>query len=317
MSLLFDGGTPARMAAALRDGAEAERTWTSLVPIRPGGTRAPLFCVHSYDGQVLPYRLLAHHLGPDQPVYGLQAVGLEGDEEPLADVRAMAARYVAEVRSVQPEGPYALLSICFGIAVALEMGRLLTDAGQEVSHLFVLDSSFEGAPRHAMTSDSERAASGRPESRPLRVLRRIASLDTLRELPAHLAVHGPKVLAPFQQLVTWGRQAAAGPRELREWRAFRACQQAWDAYRPAPYAGPVTLVRSSAWTNRVAKRWHIPVWAELAGGGLTVHAVPGNHEDMLTEPYVQTLAARVRASLQEDGRPRPGTDPGARSLDTA
>ena len=304
MSLLFDGGTPARMAAALQPDAEAAPRWDALVPIQPGGTRMPLYCVHSYDGQVLLYRHLPQYLGPDQPVYGLQAIGLDGDEEPLTDVRDMAARYVEEIRSVQPEGPYALLSICFGIAVALEMARILTEAGEEVAALFSLDSSFNRVlPNHNPSPDRPRPTP--PSRRPLRILWRLTRPETFRELPTHLAVHGRKALASVQRAVTRGRRAAAGPRELREWEILETTQKAWAAYRPTPYAGPVTLMRSSAWSSQVAKQWHLPVWTELARGGLTVHAVPGNHANMLTEPYVQTLAARLRTCLDDVNGARP------------
>jgi non-ribosomal peptide synthetase component F len=47
--------------------------WASLVPIRTEGSRPPLFCVHGGGGGVLSYLRLADYLGPDQPLWGLQA----------------------------------------------------------------------------------------------------------------------------------------------------------------------------------------------------------------------------------------------------
>ncbi|MEM1117839.1 MAG: condensation domain-containing protein [Bacteroidota bacterium] len=306
MSLLLGDGTPAAMAAAL--GTAAPASGAVLVPLAPEGSRAPLFCVHSYDGEALPYLRLAQLLGEDQPVYGLQAVGIDGDGELLTDVRAMAARYVEEIRAVQPEGPYALAAICFGVSVALEMARRLTEAGEEVSHLLAFDSSFntliEGRRPPADGSEAPRAAP--TGSRPVRILKRLARRETLRELPLHIAVQARRARATVHKAAERRRWARAGTRELREWEAMETHLKAWDAYRPTPYPGPVTLLRSSAWSSWDDKWWHVPVWTELAEGGVEVHTVPGNHETMLHEPYVQALADQVRACL--DGAPEAATD---------
>ena len=70
----------------------------------------------------------------------------------------------------------------------------------------------------------------------------------------------------------------------------------------------------SARSSQVAKQWHLPVWTELAQGGLTVHAVPGNHANMLTEPYVQTLAARLRTCLDAVNGACPATADATQSV---
>src|SRR5690348_6743062 len=65
--------------------------WSSLVAIRPGGSRPPLFLMHSHGGNVLEYYALAERLDPDQPVYALQARGLDGLIPKGRSIEEMAA----------------------------------------------------------------------------------------------------------------------------------------------------------------------------------------------------------------------------------
>ncbi len=134
------------LAALLREGAAPSR-WRSLVPIRPQGSRTPLFCVHGGLAGVGSFPLLARQLHPDQPFYGLQWDGLTGDGG-ARTVREMARRYLAEVRDVQPAGPYLLAGHCIGGLVAWEMARQLRAVGEAVAHLFLLDSPNLGSPHY-------------------------------------------------------------------------------------------------------------------------------------------------------------------------
>ncbi|NIP95046.1 MAG: hypothetical protein GWO24_17000, partial [Akkermansiaceae bacterium] len=114
-----------------------------LVPIQTSGSHFPLFCMHS-GGDALLYRGLSRHLGPDFPVYGLQAIGLTDDEKPAESFGDIARPYLEEVRAVQPRGPYHLLGNCFGAAAGLEMAHELQAQGEEVALLVVVDSAAPG-----------------------------------------------------------------------------------------------------------------------------------------------------------------------------
>ena len=74
------------------------QSWSALVPLQPVGNRPPFFCVHAVGGNVLEYYDLAQQMRPDQPFYGLQAVGLDGQQKPLGSIAEMAAQYLREVR---------------------------------------------------------------------------------------------------------------------------------------------------------------------------------------------------------------------------
>jgi aspartate racemase len=95
LSTLFVAPTIEQLAKTLRD--DAGVAWSSLVPIQPHGSKPPLFCVHAAGANVLIYRPMSRHLGDDQPVYALQAQGLDG-REPYRRVEDMAAHYIREVK---------------------------------------------------------------------------------------------------------------------------------------------------------------------------------------------------------------------------
>ena len=137
---LFQAPTVKQLADVLR-----QEGWpvppSSLVAIQPNGSRPPFFCVHGMGGGVLDYADLAQQLGSDQPFYGLQDRGLNGNHEPFTRIEDMAAQYIMEIQILQPEGPYYLGGYCYGGTVAFEMARQLQRQGQQVALLAIMDNS--------------------------------------------------------------------------------------------------------------------------------------------------------------------------------
>ncbi|MEU8806242.1 amino acid adenylation domain-containing protein [Streptomyces violaceoruber] len=110
-----------------------------LLPIRTEGSRPPLFAVHPAGGLSWCYMPLARYVPAGIPVYGLQARGVDGACAPAGSIAEMAADYLEQIRSVQPEGPYHLLGWSYGGVVAHEMAVQLREAGEEVGSLVLLD----------------------------------------------------------------------------------------------------------------------------------------------------------------------------------
>ena len=102
----------------------------ALVPIQTSGNNPPLFVVHLIGGNVLSFAELSKLIGQEQPLYGLQSIGLDGRENPIDNIEEMAARYVEEVQLIQPRGPYFLAGGCMGGIVAFEMAQQLRVQGQ-------------------------------------------------------------------------------------------------------------------------------------------------------------------------------------------
>jgi amino acid adenylation domain-containing protein/FkbH-like protein len=143
VATVFQSPTIEQLAAVIREEIQegSALAGTSLVEIQSRGTRPPLFLVHGAGGGMFwGYVNLSRHLGTDQPVYGLKSRGLDGGEE-LGSIEEMAAKYVADIRALQPRGPYHLGGYCFGGNVALEMARQLQAQGEEVALLALLNCS--------------------------------------------------------------------------------------------------------------------------------------------------------------------------------
>ncbi|MGA5133613.1 amino acid adenylation domain-containing protein [Streptomyces olivoreticuli] len=164
---LFDAPTVADLAERL-DEAEGRRedSLAVLLPLRrvrrssgtplPGDASSPrpLFCVHPAAGVSWVYSGLLRHLPSDQPLYGLQAHGLTQPDAAPASLAEMVEAYLAQIRSVQPEGPYSLLGWSFGAVVAHEMAVRLQEEGQQVDSLVLMDGyPADGIPAERTESE--------------------------------------------------------------------------------------------------------------------------------------------------------------------
>ncbi|WP_430789523.1 amino acid adenylation domain-containing protein [Actinoplanes sp. G11-F43] len=134
-----------------------------LVPLQPAGSRRPLFCVHPGAGMSWGYAGLARRLGPDQPIHGLQTRALTVPGYRAAGVPELAADYLAEIRRVQPHGPYRLLGWSFGGVLAHAMAVALQEAGERVELLAMMDAypvSAEDADREPDPGETMRMLLG-------------------------------------------------------------------------------------------------------------------------------------------------------------
>ncbi|MBT0770871.1 alpha/beta fold hydrolase [Kineosporia sp. J2-2] len=112
----------------------------TLIPLRATGSRPPLFLFTGGGGLGVTLVPLVRHLPDDQPVFALQAYGLEARGIPDWSVEASARRHIKTLRQIQPVGPYFIGGHSFGGVLAMEVAHQLRDAGQEVGLLVVLDS---------------------------------------------------------------------------------------------------------------------------------------------------------------------------------
>jgi nonribosomal peptide synthetase DhbF len=116
--------------------------WNRLVPAQPKGSRIPFFMVAGFmdaDDTLRVLSRLIPHLGLDQPVYGLRPRWLDGHSERYSGAAEIASEFLADLRAVQPKGPYLLGGDCAGGVVAFEMAQELLRLGEEVRLLVMLD----------------------------------------------------------------------------------------------------------------------------------------------------------------------------------
>jgi thioesterase domain-containing protein/acyl carrier protein len=288
LSLLFRVRTIERLARVLREDRPAG--WSSqespLVAIQPAGNRPPFFCVHAVGGNALSYASLAHHLGPEQPFYGLQAQGVDGGEPADDGVEEMASRYLAALRVVQPSGPYRLGGWSMGGLVAHEMARQLRARGEEIALLAMIDTPVP-APASEPESDLDRLAGfaldlGLPLERFGLAREELAGRDREQLL---------------SDLLKWGRASHALPPDLEEphlrrlFAVYEANLRAAALHRPGRFDGRVVLFKAAESSGRDF------AWERFAAGGVEVRNVPGRHHSLVREPDVQGLAAELAAAL--------------------
>ena len=288
LSTLFVSPTIEQLANVLRE-SDAEAAWSSLVPIQPHGSKPPLFCVHAAGANVLIYRPMSRHLGDDQPVYALQAQGLDGRQEPLRRVEDMAVRYVKEIRTFQPDGPYYLLGASFGGLVAYEMAQQLLSQGQKIAFLGLLNTD---CPVYSLGKKFICHLGHLRQRGVLNYSRAVAESVRRRLYLNDGSSDREKLNSEVQSLVPQQADDALV-------QTVAAIFEAEQEYVPAikRYPGKITLF----WANDAPRDFedNRPAWQKVAAGGLEIHVVPGSHTKMREEPHVQTLVEKLRPCLEK------------------
>jgi len=134
---VFAARTPAGVLGQL-DLSSVRGALEVVLPIRAEGDQPAVFCMHPAGGLSWCYSPLAQQVPRGRPIYGLQARGFDGVQEPAGSVREMAADYVAQITEIQQSGPYLLLGWSFGGHTAHEAAVQLRDRGEQVA-LVILD----------------------------------------------------------------------------------------------------------------------------------------------------------------------------------
>ncbi|HEX9736868.1 MAG TPA: alpha/beta fold hydrolase, partial [Thermoanaerobaculia bacterium] len=288
LAAFFRAPTVEQLARLLRQ--HESPSAASLVAIRTGGTRAPLFCVHPAGGNVLSFVALADALGPDQPLYALQSRGLEGGEEPLTRVEEMAARYLAEVRAAVPHGPYNLAGWSFGGLVAFEMARQLRRQGEEVALLALLDTrapgTGEGPAEDVFDDDAFWLADVAG------FLSRLAGREsavTYEELRQAAPAAQVGLFVTRLQEIDFLPPGAGEDQVRRLLRVYKANVRAAAAYEGGPYPGRVTVLRAAA----EERQDEALGWQRFSPEPVEVHDVPGDHVTVLARDNVPALAQRL------------------------
>ncbi|HUR45837.1 MAG TPA: amino acid adenylation domain-containing protein [Candidatus Saccharimonadales bacterium] len=315
VSTIFQYRTVEQLSRLLREEEIAPLKSNSIVEIQPKGTKPPLVFVHGVGGGMFwGYTNLSHCLGPDQPVFAIKSRGMDGEKE-YATMEEMASHYVADLRAMQPEGPYYLGGYCFGGIVAYEMAQQLLAQGQKIGILALINC---GPPNSSYAHF---------HWSPVLMAKFLKNLmfwagNTLRWKPEQrrefLQWKWRVVKRRWASL--WGKKQSNDKKSEVEnfvdLSAYPAEQQRlWQThimalmkYKPQPYPGHITLLRSKghqllcSFDDRYG-------WGEFAMNGVTVRVVSCPHEGILEEPHVAKVAEHLKDLLKVCAPPKNSSSP--------
>ena len=262
-----------------------------MVKIQGGNpVKRPIFLVHPVGGHVYVYRDLAHCLGIEQPVYGLQAQEMDLETPSSIQINQMATRYIQALRTVQSEGPYLLGGSSFGGVVAFEMAQQLHVMGQEIALLALIDAAGPGYMPVEFKDDVDILAyllmvGDNNSSVSAEQIRHLNPDERIKYFLAHGKTANK--LLPNQKL-----------EEFRNFmRMFESNLQALRDYTVKKiYPGKMVFFRA---IEREKFNHSNPErsWFKLVKGGVEVHEVPGNHITMNYLPHVEVMAKQLKAYL--------------------
>ena len=300
LATLLQAPTVADLAEILRRKQWAPH-WGSLVPLRHGGSKPAFFLMHSHGGNVLEYYALVNHLERDQPVYALQARGLDGHVVKDASVEKMASAYLGELRSLQPNGPYFLGGFCFGGLIALEAAQQLIAAGQEVALVVLIQSTHPDAIRFKPTTTVVQRGWYRTTKRIKLELENFSHGGT--KYVADRCRHVWNRARARMTIAFDGMTDKTHPEPLRRPMHYvlevlsLEHRKAMKKYAPSPYGGDVVLFRAKEQLAGLIADESLG-WKDLLRGNLDVCEVPGHQQNLLMEPNVSRLAEELTVRLK-------------------
>jgi amino acid adenylation domain-containing protein len=293
LATLFEHSTIEQLSLRLNVDAKSI-TWDSLVPIKPKGSKMPLYIVHGAGLNVLLFNALAMNMDEEQPVYGLQAKGLNGIDEPLDVMEEIAANYISEIVAQNPTGPYALAGYSLGGTIAYEMARQLMAMGKEVKMLAVFDT-------YAKQTDMYDPFVKRTISRIwLFIMKLLYSFvlfanDPKRTFEYKTLVIKRRIIRLFWRIFKGKEEKQEGffayDNEIDE-----ASAKAKRNYYQKPLNITVDLFRAKKKTFYMADFAYLG-WREFALKGVNVHDIPGEHNTIFAPPNDEKFAVVLQQCL--------------------
>jgi amino acid adenylation domain-containing protein len=293
LSTLFEHSTIEQLAKLLN--TDSKISSDCLVPIKPEGTKVPVFIIHGAGLNVLNFINLCKHFDEDQPVYGIQGIGPNGYDKWYESIEEMAAHYIDAIVKVNPKGPYAIAGFSFGGVVAFEMARQLKEQGKTVSIVALLDSYVDSSYYYASLS--------------LKKLIRYYDinyrrLDYLMEMLTSWKSLKLRINAKKKYLlkIYFGKKDKMTEQEELALEQFieanRMVNVIVDRYHLKPQNFEVDLFRAENDDSYKLDPIHLG-WKKAALKGVTIHNIPGDHLDIVAPPNDKILARMLQEILDK------------------
>jgi thioesterase domain-containing protein len=264
------------------------------IVIHRRGTRQPLFWVQPAREQVT----VLQELDRQQPVYCLYRLKPDPSRPPLTFAE-IAAYHIETIRSLCPQGPYALVGYCICGTIAREMASQLRAQGETVSALIMIDPVDPAISRADVIQEPALFHLGFTFSRLAFHLQKTKQYSAKEKLAygmrsVRIIVDRLKSSLNRRQVQTRGEAAAPLTDSIGE-------VHAGDMFGfinsvPPAYAGSAIILRPAI-SPRRAYEYPNRRWAQLISGGLDVLEVPGDSDSMWLQPDAKGMAERIDSCL--------------------
>lgn len=297
LSALFQHATIEKFAKLLNTENHIESDY--LVPLKPVGSKTPLFIVHGSGLNILNFAHIINHFDEEQPVYGFQGVGPNGYDNWFDSIEAMAAKYIESIIKINPNGPYAIGGFSFGGIVAFEIAKQLKEQGKTVSTIALLDSYVDSSYYYPSLSQKKRARYFDRTHR--RVDYFIQMLTSFKSLKTRL--DSKKV---YLQKKYFGLKEDMTPEETIALEHFIEADgmvsKIVDKYQLIPQDVEVDLFRAENDESYKLDPDHLG-WKKAAIKGVNIHNISGDHLSIVEPPNDKILARKIQEILDQRNQP--------------
>jgi thioesterase domain-containing protein/acyl carrier protein len=297
LALLFEKRTIAQLSIHIAASTPAGREIATLITLQPHGTGPTLFMMPSIGGELLFAKTLIEELGNGSPVIGIQPAMIPENIESFRDFRETARHFVDVILKHQPHGPFALTGYSWGGIMAFEIACILTELGEKVDLLAVIDVGPQSAKKPKFWNRLSYLAHVL-HNLPLWVRDEILDFSAM-----NLINSGMRNLRRIRrQVASFGRarielddvlDASRIPSQNRE--LMNVMFAAFRDYIPRTYAGKLTLLRAKT-RPLLSGRPSDLGWQALVDD-IVIHQLNGNHLTILHRPNVTVLSKRLSQLL--------------------
>jgi acetoacetyl-CoA synthetase len=280
---LFHAPTITDLAAVLSQPTLPQ--FSSLIPLKSGTGKTPILITPGLNG-CASFSGLAKSIQSDHPIYGLQAKGVDGLEEPLGRVEDTAEFFLHALADL-PWQSYILVGYSFGGLVAVEMAQQLVTSQKHVALLVLIDAF----PHPRFLSEGQRLRlSLRRAKRHISEMRQRSIGDAISYLTKgvqrrlHRKVGRADVAPPETSPLSLARTTLA---------VKAKSYAALGCYRPRVYSGKITFVKSAS--DNYFPNDPAAIWGPLAAG-IEVETIAGDHLNIVTT-HSEALAAALTRYL--------------------
>lgn len=288
-SILFKYPTIKKLATIIADSSIEQNK--ALVPIKPEGSKMPLYIVHGIGLNVLNFRNLAYSLDIDQPVFGLKAVVLEEQDKPLNTIESIASFYIDEIlNNDNTATTFAIAGYSIGGVIAYEMAKQLKARGKKVAMLVMFDTAVQ-IPTHQF---------------PLAKKIIVKSLRQINKLKFRLGsfIKYPKeninylktiYIKKYKELFYNIKDSYGLPEYMEN--TIAHLKAAFNLYKIEPLDIEIYMFAGK-------KVYYLDDpkflgWKKYALRGVKVHNLSSNHDNMFEPPYNKEIAQVLQQKLNE------------------